>query len=73
MDIHQKPGYDPIELHFDFAAKQVPLDATLAKGSHGAPAKLDSQKGVFLSSRDLTIGEQIDDNEIFDLVLNQFD
>ena len=36
VDIHNKPGYDPVELHFDFATKSIPLDATLVKGSHGS-------------------------------------
>ena len=72
VDIHRKPGYDPIELHFDFATKSVPLDATLAKGSHGAPPKSESQKGVFLCSTDLSIKSEIEDTEVFDLVLNCF-
>ena len=72
VDIHRKPGYDPIELHFDFATKSVPLDATLAKGSHGAPVKSDNQKGVFLTSSKFEIAEEINDTQIFDLVLSQF-
>ena len=72
VDIHRKPGYDPIELHFDFATKSVPLDATLAKGSHGAPVKTDQQKGVLLCSQDLGIADEILDTEIFELVLKQF-
>ena len=72
VDIHRKPGYDPIELHFDFANKKVPLDASLAKGSHGAPAKSDNQKGLFLSSTNLQLNDEIADTDIFDLVLRQF-
>ena len=51
VDIHNKPGYDPVELHFDFATKSIPLDATLIKGSHGAPAASEAQRGVLLSSQ----------------------
>ena len=36
VDIHRKPGYDPVELFFDPATKSIPLDAALVKGSHGA-------------------------------------
>ena len=72
VDIHRKPGYDPIELHFDFANKKVPLDASLAKGSHGAPAKTDSQQGLFLSSTKLNLKDKITDTEIFNLVLQQY-
>lgn len=50
VDIHRKPGYDPVELHFDFATKSIPLDATLIKGSHGAPPHQEFQRGVLLSS-----------------------
>ena len=35
VDIHRKPGYDPVELFFDAASKSLPLDAALVKGSHG--------------------------------------
>ncbi len=38
VDIHRKPGYDPVELFFDPATRSIPLDANLVKGSHGAPA-----------------------------------
>ena len=72
VDIHRKPGYDPVELHFDFATKSVPLDATLIKGSHGAPANSDEQKGVFLCSEKLDVAIEVCDTEVFDLVLNQF-
>ena len=71
VDIHRKPGYDPIELHFDFASKSVPLDATLAKGSHGAPANSESQKGVFLCSHDLELEDEIVDTDVFALILSQ--
>ncbi|MFQ5414573.1 MAG: alkaline phosphatase family protein [Phycisphaerae bacterium] len=38
VDIHNKPGYDPVELFFDDATKGIPLDASLVKGAHGVPA-----------------------------------
>jgi len=50
VDIHRKPGYDPVELFFDPAAKGIPLDATRVRGSHGAPAVDARQKTVVLSS-----------------------
>ncbi len=37
VDIHRKPGYDPVELFFDARTKSIPLNAKLVKGSHGAP------------------------------------
>jgi predicted AlkP superfamily pyrophosphatase or phosphodiesterase len=73
VDIHRKPGYDPVELHFDFAAKRVPLDATLIKGSHGAPATDRTQRSVILSSVPGVLpGETMADVDVFDVVLRQF-
>lgn len=50
VDIHRKPGYDPVELCFDPINKSIPLDATLVHGSHGAPAHEPTQQGVVLTS-----------------------
>lgn len=72
VDIHQKPGYDPVELHFDMATKSIPLDATLIKGSHGLPSVDDDQKGVFLSTSQLPATQEIKDTEIHDIVLGHF-
>ena len=73
VDIHQKPGYDPVELHFDFATKSIPLDATLVKGSHGAPALTDAQRGVLLSSQPAVIAKtSVADTDVCQIVLQQF-
>lgn len=73
VDIHNKPGYDPVELHFDFATKSIPLDATLIKGSHGAPAATEAQRGLLLSSqRGMFVERAMTDTDVCDLVLRQF-
>ncbi|MEX2026993.1 MAG: nucleotide pyrophosphatase/phosphodiesterase family protein, partial [Pirellulaceae bacterium] len=73
VDIHQKPGYDPVELHFDFATKSIPLDATLVKGSHGAPARSDAQRGILLSSQRGVLHEMsVADTDVHQIVLKQF-
>ena len=73
VDIHNKPGYDPVELHFDMATKSIPLNATLVKGSHGAPATSDAQRGVLLSSQRGVLGNtQVKDTDICGLVLKQY-
>ncbi|QDU97337.1 alkaline phosphatase family protein [Lignipirellula cremea] len=73
VDIHQKPGYDPVELHFDPATRSIPLDATLVKGSHGAPALSDAQRGVLLSSAPNILGkDSLADTEVAGIVLQQF-
>jgi len=73
VDIHRKPGYDPVELHFDPVTKGIPLDATLIKGSHGAPARDPSQRTVLLASQPgLFPAETLADTDVFQIVWNQF-
>lgn len=50
VDIHRKPGYDPVELFLDPRSRSIPLDATLVKGSHGVPATSPNHQTVVLSS-----------------------
>ena len=73
VDIHRKPGYDPVELFFDPATRSIPLDATLVKGSHGAPAKNASQQGVLVSSQaGMFQGTTIADFDVAAIVLSHF-
>ncbi|MGC4002138.1 MAG: alkaline phosphatase family protein [Pirellulales bacterium] len=73
VDIHRKPGYDPVEMCFDPATKGIPLDATLIKGSHGAPPRDESQRSVILTSDPGVLeGPPITDTDVFELVLRQF-
>jgi hypothetical protein len=54
IDIHRKPGYDPLELHLDRAklpAIAIPLDCALVKGSHGAIDPSDPYETVFIASQ----------------------
>jgi predicted AlkP superfamily pyrophosphatase or phosphodiesterase len=72
VDIHRKPGYDPVELHFDFATRSIPLDATLIRGSHGAPAVHAAQKTVLLASQPvLNRQTEFRDIDVCGLVLKQ--
>ncbi len=50
VDIHRKPGYDPVELFFDPATKGIPLNAALVKGSHGAPATQAKHRTALICS-----------------------
>jgi hypothetical protein len=70
VDIHQKPGYDPVELHFDFASKQTPLDATLVRGSHGAPATSDERCGILATSLPTHLPARLRDIDVASLILN---
>ena len=49
VDIHNKPGYDPVELFVDRASRSIPLDASLVRGSHGRVAE-DGPSGVYLDT-----------------------
>ena len=73
VDIHQKPGYDPVELCFDMATMSVPLNATLIKGSHGLPQKPGEEKGVLVcSDAALVVGDRLDEMQVFQSVMRFF-
>jgi predicted AlkP superfamily pyrophosphatase or phosphodiesterase len=46
VDIHRKPGYDPVELFADHKTRSIPLDPSLVKGSHGRPPDLQTDEGL---------------------------
>jgi predicted AlkP superfamily pyrophosphatase or phosphodiesterase len=50
VDIHRKPGYDPVELFIDMPARTIPLQPSLVKGSHGFPADDAARRGVLVCS-----------------------
>jgi hypothetical protein len=73
VDIHRKPGYDPVELFLDMETRGVPLDATLVRGSHGAPVQSESQSGIVLSSRPDVLGKKpLADVDLAGVMLRQF-
>ncbi|MEQ8848834.1 nucleotide pyrophosphatase/phosphodiesterase family protein [Botrimarina sp.] len=78
IDIHNKPGYDACEQFWlpELAKEHgagVPLDASLVRGSHGAPPRTEAQRGVLLSSRKGTFIEQpTADVDVCEIVLRQF-
>lgn len=73
VDIHRKPGYDPVELFFDPATRSIPLNASLPRGSHGAPARDQTQRSVLVTSEPTAVdGPGMTDTEVFNLVLRHF-
>jgi predicted AlkP superfamily pyrophosphatase or phosphodiesterase len=73
VDIHRKPGYDPVELHVDMPSRTIPLDATRVKGSHGAPVHSDSQRGVIVASQSGVLRRPtLADVDVYEVVLRQF-
>jgi predicted AlkP superfamily pyrophosphatase or phosphodiesterase len=71
VDIHRKPGYDPVELFIEMPAKKIPLDATLVRGSHGYPADDPSRYGVLVSSHPLA-QSSYRDLDVAPLILEEF-
>lgn len=70
VDIHRKPGYDPVELHFDPATRSIPLDAKRVRGSHGAPVQDATQRGIVLSSEPgLLPAGDLRDVDLYDVML----
>ncbi len=53
IDIHRKPGYDPLELYLDSNSKTISQDTSLIRGSHGLLPDLQKNEGfaVCISSR----------------------
>jgi hypothetical protein len=54
IDIHRKPGYDPLELQLDRSRLPqiaIPLDTALVQGSHGAVDPAHPHETVFIASR----------------------
>jgi len=73
VDIHRKPGFDPVEMFIDPATKGISLDATLVRGSHGAPPRDPAQQGVVIgSSPGVLTADRLADVDITPLVLSQF-
>ncbi|MFV0443170.1 MAG: alkaline phosphatase family protein [Planctomycetaceae bacterium] len=73
VDIHRKPGYDPVELCFDPATRSIPLDASLVRGSHGYPAVDAARQSVLVTSQASAVtSTAVRDVDICSLVLRSF-
>ncbi len=73
VDIHRKPGYDPVELFFDMQTRSVPLDATLIRGSHGViHPSAESESVLWCNNLQSKMPESIVDTDICQMVLSQF-
>jgi len=57
VDIHRKPGYDPVELFIDPATKSIPLDAALVRGSHGRPPDSAKEGALLIAPAGTNIRE----------------
>ncbi len=76
VDIHRKPGYDPVEMFIDMPSKTTPLDASLVRGSHGLPGDSDERRGVLLCSDAAALpngaGRGFRDVDVAGIVLRNF-
>ena len=74
VDIHRKPGYDPVEMFFNMETKSTPIDATLVKGSHGYPADDPSRQGVLVSSNADLLADKnsVADTDVTPMILSVF-
>ena len=76
MDIHRKPGYDPVEMFIDMPSRQTPIDATLVKGSHGYPATDAARQGVLVVSDTSHLADElamgVKDTDVANIVLGNF-
>ena len=83
VDIHRKPGYDPLDLFIDPKRKCISTDTSLIRGSHGRPYDIESGEGLsaFLSNKKIEHlnRENFDGHpvinclDIFDIVRKNFD
>lgn len=65
VDIHRKPGYDPLELFFNSQTKSISFDTSLIKGSHGRPYNSETLEGYALYVSNVSSNIQRDsDNSI---------
>ena len=72
VDIHRKPGYDPVELFFDPITRSIPLNGKLVKGSHGRlPIKGQPANPVFVSNIK-NIGSTGDDNDLSIVTIGKY-
>ncbi len=76
VDIHNKPGYDPVEMSISMPSRQTPLDATLVRGSHGYPATDATRRGVLVASDASLLGDVaadgLLDTDVAGVVLGNF-
>lgn len=70
VDIHRKPGYDPLELFFDPVNKSISLNPELIKASHGCPIRSGGKNSMLLTSPVSAAIKDINNStDIFQLLL----
>lgn len=71
VDIHRKPGYDPLELFIDPQNRTIGRDPGLVRGSHGRPCDEPHELGLLLTDgKGVATGGQIAASQVMSLLLN---
>ncbi|PZE20081.1 alkaline phosphatase family protein [Paenibacillus xerothermodurans] len=71
VDIHRKPGYDPVELFVDMKTYKIPLEPDRIRGSHGLPARgAGDLVSMIVTGRDIDLPEQMDATDVHEFLLN---
>lgn len=65
VDIHRKPGYDPLEMFFDPATRQIIQDESRIRGSHGRKV---ASRALIAGSADRIPSDRVQMTEIAPLV-----
>jgi len=68
VDIHRKPGYDPLELFIDSKKRSIPYNTNLIKGSHGRPVNMSTDEGYSLYVSNIRSNLQKDESNSYDVV-----
>jgi predicted AlkP superfamily pyrophosphatase or phosphodiesterase len=68
VDIHRKPGYDPLELFIDPKKRSIPFNTGLLKGSHGRPVNKITQEGFSLYVSNILSNLPKDESNSLDVV-----
>lgn len=72
VDIHRKPGYDPLELFVDLKSKTISHDTSLIKGSHGLISNDSMNLPLIGTSFEAKMNEKIPVIEIKNKIQNFF-
>lgn len=72
VDIHNKPGYDPLELFFDWKRLSLSLDPQKLRGSHGCPPADEGAKAMYAADFELRApGNELAAADVFALCLQR--
>lgn len=70
VDIHRKPGYDPVELFVNMDTKKIPLDTEKIRGSHGLPPRSEEDLvSLIVTGEGVDLPSQLEASEVHDLLL----